>query len=141
MFDLSTKRDILVTTLEHYTADKRNELIEVYTRPGSYSGFELVDHGWNLVYSNVATQMGRNTVTVLKLDEAVAIRGGETQSFFIITNNYLMYDSGVVEGGVLNEDESLTIYDGKNLITNNLHPPHHLLFNTDSTLNSTSPDL
>jgi hypothetical protein len=46
MFDLSSKRDILVKTLEHCTADKRNELIEVYTRPGSYSGFELEAEGY-----------------------------------------------------------------------------------------------
>lgn len=121
MFDLSAKRDLLVKALEHFTSDKRNELIEVYTRPGSYSGFELEGDGWELVYSNIATQMGRNIVTTLKLDKEVAIRGGETQSFFIITNNFIMYDSGAVEGDVLNEDESLTIYEGKETPNNFAH--------------------
>eukprot|EP00804_Cyclotella_cryptica_P000077 CCRYP_013734-RC/>CCRYP_013734-RC protein AED:0.05 eAED:0.05 QI:386/1/1/1/0.62/0.55/9/209/1800 len=113
MFDLMASRDVVVRSFDFYTDAARYDVVEVYTRLGGYSGNELVVSGWTLIHSKNVTQMGRNTLTTLgDFDTGVTIRAGSTQSFFIYTGFYIMYDKGTVEGQVLASDASLVIYEG-----------------------------
>ena len=114
MFDLTASRDVIVRSFGFYTDAIRNDVIEVYTRPGSYSGYEGDEAGWILIHSKSVDQMGRNVLTELgDFDTDVTIKEGATQAFFITSNYYLMYDKGTAEGQVLNSDGSLSIYEGE----------------------------
>ena len=114
MFDLTASRDVIVRSFGFYTDAIRNDVVEVYTRPGSYSGYEGDEAGWILIHSKSVDQMGRNVLTELgDFDTDVTIKEGATQAFFITSNYYLMYDKGTAEGHVLNSDGSLSIYEGE----------------------------
>ena len=117
MFDITASRDIVVKSFEFYTDAIRNDTVEVYTRPGSFEGFELDEFGWTLVYNKTVDQMGRQTLTDLgDFDTGVTVRAGARQSFFIVTNFFMMYDKGAAEGQVLSSDASLTVYEGKDIV-------------------------
>jgi hypothetical protein len=114
MFDLMASRDVVVRSFDFYTDAARTDVVEVYTRPGSYSGNEREESGWTLIYSKNVTQMGRNILTKLgDFNTGVEIHAGVIQSFFIYTGFYIMYDVGNVEGQVLASDASLKIYEGE----------------------------
>lgn len=114
MFDLTSKQDVTVKSFSFYTDAARNDVIQVYTRPGSYQGNELVQSGWHLIYSKNVNQKGRDVPTELgDFDTGVNISAGSTQAFFITSNFYIMYDKGTAEGGVLSENSSLIIREGK----------------------------
>lgn len=114
MFDLTASRDVVVRSFDFYTDAARTDVVEVYTRPGSYIGNELVVSGWTLIYSKNVTQMGRTILTKLgDFNTGVAVLAGSTRSFFIYTGFYIMYDRGTAEGQVLASDASLTINQGE----------------------------
>lgn len=116
MFNLMASRDTVIHSFDIYTGDVRNDVIEVYTRPGGYKGHEVDESGWILVYSKPVSQMGRTVLTELgDFDTGVTILGGSIQSFYIYSasSNYVMYDTGSVEGGAHASDASLTLYQGR----------------------------
>eukprot|EP00956_Cyclotella_meneghiniana_P044000 scaffold297273_cov96-Cyclotella_meneghiniana.AAC.1 len=113
MFDLSASRNVVITSLDIYTDNIRNDAIEVFTRSGSYSGHEVNETGWVLIYSKNVIQKGRFNLTQLgDFEYGVSIQGGDTQAFYIYSNYTIMYDTGTEEGAVSNNDTSLTIYQG-----------------------------
>eukprot|EP00804_Cyclotella_cryptica_P000221 CCRYP_016193-RE/>CCRYP_016193-RE protein AED:0.07 eAED:0.07 QI:2112/1/1/1/0.92/0.8/15/2046/391 len=115
MFYLKARRDVLVSSLNLFTGAQQTNIIDVYTRAGTYNGHELDPDGWTLVYTRNIQQFGRNTITELGgFDKSVEVKGGTTQSFFIYTGtgNYVMYDTGNVEGQLFSSDASLEFYEG-----------------------------
>ncbi|KAL7521998.1 hypothetical protein ACHAWX_007140 [Stephanocyclus meneghinianus] len=115
MFYIKARRDVLVTSLNLFTGTQQTNIIEVYTRAGTYNGHELDQDGWTLIYTKNIQQFGRNTITELGgFDTGVEIKGGSTQSFFIYagTGNYVMYDQGNVEGQLFSSDASIEFYEG-----------------------------
>lgn len=118
MFEVVAKRDVTVKSFSFYTDAARTGVIEVYTRVGTYGGYELVSAGWSLVYNKTVTQNGRDVLTLLgDFTTGVTIPSGSKQSFYITTavNNYVMYEyrAGTVEGAVLSEDNALILYYGE----------------------------
>ena len=117
MFELMAIRDVSIKSFDIYTDDVRNAVIEVYTRSGRYSGYEVDESGWTLIYSKSVQQMGRFEISELgNFDSEVSIRGGSFQSFYIYSANIIMYDTGTTRGDVFDSDASLTIYQGKILL-------------------------
>lgn len=113
MLDVGASRDVAIKSFSFFTSDKRQDLIRVYTRSGSYSGHELDEVDWQLVFAQNVTYQGRQTPTTLKdFDTSVTIRAGTTQAFLIATTSFILYDEGVEEGAAFASDASLTIYDG-----------------------------
>jgi hypothetical protein len=114
MFKLKSKRDVTVKSFNFYTDAARTGTIEVYTRAGTYVNNELVESGWTRVYNKGVNQNGQSVLTTLgDFDTGVTIPSGSEQSFYIVTANYIMYDAGSVEGSILEEDDSLILYEGE----------------------------
>jgi len=116
MFKLKSKRDVTVKSFNFYTDAARTGTIEVYTRAGTYVNNELVESGWTRVYNKGVNQNGQSVLTTLgDFDTGVTIPSGSEQSFYIVTENYnyIMYDAGSVEGSILEEDDSLILYEGE----------------------------
>jgi hypothetical protein len=113
MFEMRAKRDVTIKSFSFYTDAARTGVIEVYTRIGSYGGKELVASGWSLIYGKTVNQNGRDVLTQLgSFDTGVTIPANSTQSFYIVTANYIMYDAGSLEWDALSEDTSLILYQG-----------------------------
>ena len=117
LFYVNALRDIIVTSIGLYGSEKSVDLVQVYTRPGKYEGYELYSDGWNLVYDNPSVnQLGRDEITELGVFNAgVSISAGSFQSFLVYTPNKLVCDLGtsdLSEGLLFKGDHSLLFYEG-----------------------------
>ncbi|KAL9181023.1 hypothetical protein ACHAXT_009828 [Thalassiosira profunda] len=114
VFELKAKRDVSVSSLVINAMARGQGEVKVYTRGGSYSGFLQSSDGWTLVYDNPAlvhNRRGRPTA-LGNFDEAVSIRGGNVQSFFVTSSKHMVYQKGKEKGALFAEDESIAIFEG-----------------------------
>jgi hypothetical protein len=118
MFKVTAKRDISVKSFEFYTYNVKNANITVYTRVGDYIGHEFNSTGWDNIHHAFITYMGQSTLTKSgNFGSPVQIPEASIQSFYIVSNNYIMYNSGTSEGAVLTQDESLYLHEGEVVTT------------------------
>lgn len=57
--------------------------VEVWVRPGSYSGFDASSTGWTLVETVQGVRQGTNTLAALTLDEPVEVEPGVTTAIYL----------------------------------------------------------
>ena len=113
MFSIKALRDVTITSLNFHASKVATDLVQVYTRSGSYKGFELTEDGWSLVYNKVVAMNARDILTQLgAFDTIVSISAGTTQSFFVYTPNKLMYAAGTTESSIFSSNSALEIYEG-----------------------------
>ena len=114
MFTIKALRDISVTSLVLNSVARGTGTVKVYTRVGSYRGYEQSSEGWTLIYSNSkVTHKGRGQPTEIGvLNSAVSIYNGVTQSFFVTSSIGLAYQAGTEEGAPFVNDGSVIIYQG-----------------------------
>ena len=131
IFSVKTKaRNLVITSLDIHTLSEdvstsRNSnanqttLVEVYTKLGSYKGYELLNQNtdwefnndWELVYNNSISE---------SLDKLhISIANETLQSFYIYTSYPVLYSNGVSgsEGSLYANDSMLEIYEGIGLDT------------------------
>jgi hypothetical protein len=114
MFTVKALRDISVTSLVLNSVARGAGSVKVYTRNGSYRGYELSNKGWTLVHSNsTVTHSGRGQPTEIgAFKSTVTIKSGVTQSFFVTSSIGLAYNAGTEEGALLKKDGAVIIYEG-----------------------------
>jgi hypothetical protein len=116
MFTVKANRDISITSIATYTQTNYLDVVQVYTKRGSYQGFEDSDAGWDLIYDKNTLQNGKIVLTELSPfinGQKVNIPEGEEQSFYVYTPSNLVYrGESVNEGDVIVSDDSLTFYAG-----------------------------
>lgn len=113
MFSVEATRDVVVTSFDLYSGSSATAQVQVYTRAGSYKGYELIEDGWTLVFDKGVQQFGRSTLSGIgPLTSEVAIAAGSVQSFYIYNANTVMYTLGTTEGNRKAFDESLAFYEG-----------------------------
>ena len=113
MFKVKALNDIVITSFDINTMFRVVGEVKVYTRSGDYSGYESVGIGWDLIYDNTSLQMnGRGKPT--ELDDVMPVRlsRGEYQSFYVWSEEKLVYKRGTQEGAPYVSDDNLVIYEG-----------------------------
>ena len=114
MFYVKALSDVTVTSISMYTdLVYSGEPVQVYSRPGKYSGFEGSSTGWTLVYDNSALPLlGRDSTTdIVGLN--VNVPPGSFHSFYVWTpNSLLMYNPGTTEGALYSSNEYIEFYEG-----------------------------
>jgi len=99
MFDVTTNKRIKVKSFDIHTYSDTSVRVLVFTKKGTYEGFEKVQTAWTkicdtLVYgagSPNPTRIPREAVT------SVTIRAGETQAFYVtMTDPNIRYTNGIV---------------------------------------------
>jgi hypothetical protein len=107
-------RDLDVSAFKFYTWQVASNLVQVYTRSGTYTGFEQVQSGWELVFEETVQLNGEGTYTELSLANKVELSSGTTRSFFIwiIGGGNMKYEAGVSEGALLESDSFIAFYTG-----------------------------
>jgi len=115
MFYVEAKRDLSISSFDFLSGSRAAEQpVQVYTRSGKYSGFELNEDGWEIVYDDDSVNLlGGNKPTPVDLDLRVTIPAETFQSFFIWTpNNRIRYALGTAEGAVYSSNDMLMLYEG-----------------------------
>lgn len=114
MFSIEALRDITVSSLVVNAMSRGEGTVKVYTRNGSYSGYERSSEGWELIYDNPAVVHNRRGqwTELGDFDSAVSIASGATHSFFVISSRGLVYESGSQESAEFVSDESVSILVG-----------------------------
>ena len=114
MFTVQALRDVEITDIRSFIrVDSANADVEVYTRPGSYNGFEGSDAGWDLVYSNETFIEGQNELTEFAFNKKVKVLAGQYRSFYVYSPSNLKYrEESVQEGALVLSDQSFNYFAG-----------------------------
>ena len=114
MFSVEALRDVSILSLVVNAMARGVGQVTVYTRSGNYNGHELSSEGWDLVYSNSEVVHNKRGVPTELGDfqNAVSIKSGAIQSFYVTSTLGLVYEAGTEEGIPYTSDESLVIYEG-----------------------------
>ena len=113
MFTLQAVRDVEINSIYTFVRGSSIDLVQVYTRQGTYNGYEATDEGWVLVFDEEILSHGKNQETELRFSSKVTIPEGQFQSFYIYSPNNLAYRSeNVEEGDLIKNDSSFRFYAG-----------------------------
>ena len=114
IFTVEALRDVSISSFVINTMRKGEGTVKVFTKGGSYSGYEQNREEWKLIYEDPSVyHKGRGKPTELgDFNNPVPVAGGSTQSFFVTSSKGLVYKAGTEEGKVFASDESLVIYEG-----------------------------
>jgi len=90
----TSREPICVTSLDATgKKDADGVQVRVYTRVGSYIGFEEDDSVWKIVYNRqITTEKG--VATQLEFDQPVCIMPGDDHSFYIYSKKGLLFPKG-----------------------------------------------
>eukprot|EP00591_Stephanopyxis_turris_P017156 CAMPEP_0195539364 /NCGR_PEP_ID=MMETSP0794_2-20130614/50012_1 /TAXON_ID=515487 /ORGANISM="Stephanopyxis turris, Strain CCMP 815" /LENGTH=977 /DNA_ID=CAMNT_0040673389 /DNA_START=295 /DNA_END=3228 /DNA_ORIENTATION=- len=112
MFDLVTKsNEIVVRSIEFHTdiIDERT-LVEVYTRSGSFQGFERDPSAWRKIASETLLGQGPLLGTLISSGfDPVTIKAGRTQAFYVtLPTHNLRYTNALLStGSVFSADSNI----------------------------------
>ena len=116
MFSVQTLRDVSITSISTFIRYTGLGLVQIYTRPGSYVGFEGSATGWINIFDDTILQNGNSVLTHVGpfINNAkVTIAKGMVQSFYVYAPNNLVYRGDAVpEGDLAFSDGSLNFYSG-----------------------------
>ena len=94
--------------------------VEVYTKSGTYRGFERDESSWTLIGTVSVKGSGKGQRTLLPedlFDTPVTVNAGETQAFYItLTTAQMRYSDGDALGAVYAEDANLKILQGAGVV-------------------------
>lgn len=120
MFDVTAKEDIAITGIVSVNLESLNSgapgTVQVYTKAGSYAGFETDSSAWSFWGSAEVQIAGINNQTFFPPDTfstQIEMNAGETRSFFVYAVADLMrYTDGDSQGALRVEDDSLQLFTG-----------------------------
>ena len=118
MFDVTAKEKIEITGIKSVNIGNAGSLqtLVVFTKRGSYAGFETNSSAWTQWGRLDVISAGPDVPTFVPSDSFVVsfmLGAGETRSFYVyLESSDIRYRNGVVEGGLLSQDESLQVFTG-----------------------------
>eukprot|EP01084_Bolivina_argentea_P299063 515483_1 len=119
MFDLKNIRSfpLRIERFDIQTEDHGKYNITIYTKCGSYKGYEYNATSWTLIHQEIIYGAGQGHATQLTtLQKTVNIPAEATQSFFFhVKYGYLMEVKGTKEGSLYVADENLAFYEGADI--------------------------
>ena len=140
IFSIKSKsRNLVITSLDIHTTSEvksntnQTTIVEVYTKLGSYKGYEILNQNtdwefnndWELVCNESISELHalHNDTGVSSLDKLhIPIAKDTLQSFYIYTSHPVLYSNKAsstdnVEGSLYRNDSMLEIYEGIDLDT------------------------
>lgn len=114
MFSMTPNRGIMLKSMHVRSIFKGIGRVTVYTKPGTYKGYEVDDRAWTIVYNNFNDLKGPEEDTRLDLnnDRGVFIEAFQLTSFFIYTGSRVMCWTGMGAGDVMAQDFVVELYQG-----------------------------
>lgn len=114
MFDVQSKNEIVINALEFYCALKENVTYEVFTKSGSYLGYEESPGNWTMISNGTVLALGPNVTTpTLDFSDPLLLMSGSLQSFYItLLQPDIRYSEAEEEGSLIVEDDYLKMFTG-----------------------------
>ena len=140
IFSIKSKsRNLVITSLDIHTTSEvtsntnQTTIVEVYTKLGSYKGYEVLNQNTDWEFNNDWELLHNDSISeILTLDDEtgvssldrlhIPIANDTLQSFYIYTSNPVLYSNeasstGGSEGSLYANDSMLEIYEGIDLDT------------------------
>jgi hypothetical protein len=86
MFDVVAQNNIIVNGFDVHLNGTATTTIEVWTRAGSFVGFNTSNAGWTNVLTTTVVGLGTGVLTPVSGTFAVPVNAGQTQAFFVTPN-------------------------------------------------------
>mmetsp|Transcript_16425 Transcript_16425/g.37654 ORF Transcript_16425/g.37654 Transcript_16425/m.37654 type:complete len:243 (-) Transcript_16425:426-1154(-) len=116
MFDVLPKHSLRIKGLDLHLADTNETSVQIYTKEGSFSGFENQRDEWALVAKLNVFGKGLNVATkaVLKGGNMIHLKKGILQAFYIVVDQGrgLRYTQGNGVGMPVSSNENLAVFEG-----------------------------
>jgi len=116
MFDIKAKSDIIIRRFASIHTSKTNTYkYKVYTKCGSYIGYEKDPSSWTLVQDQTITGKGfgsATTVSNVNFFQHVAVLGLTTQAFYVVLDQpeiVFLYDATLKEGSAYKTFPDLSV--------------------------------
>lgn len=115
MFTIRAKRDIVIKGFNIFARPHAVSNVLVYTRSGTFDDTWLSnsDDSFILLYSGSIPDQQSKQHRLDDFKQSVRITGGETQTFYVFSQEFLMHGHGDELGSAYNEDSSIVIYEGR----------------------------
>lgn len=113
MFDVVANTTLTITRFDTNTSTAGDTEYEIWTKPGTYVGFEETASAWTLVGRASFPTLGSGMYTPIPIAVDVTIQAGQRQAFYLThksLNN--RYHNGTQVGAVLVSTPELTLYEG-----------------------------
>jgi hypothetical protein len=113
MFDVVAMQAITITSFDGHLGATGNTDYEIWTRPGTYVGFEGSSSGWTKVGMATFGAAGTGAFTAIPIPINITLQPGQRQAFYLTnhaSNN--KYHDGSQVGATLVANAELTIYQG-----------------------------
>ena len=119
-FSLIATNAIEIVGFEIHSRKNSTVKAEVYTKAGSFEGFEQNATAWTLIQTEFVPNKGIDVLTPLPpLPSPIKIHAGNLQSFYVtLTTNDIRYTNGDKIGAVFISDDNLQFLEG----TGNIYP-------------------
>ncbi|EJK44205.1 hypothetical protein THAOC_37278 [Thalassiosira oceanica] len=113
MFDVTAKRDVAITSLDVIAKKDGEDEVLVYSKLGSYSGFERDESQWENILTETVTLTADQTNNLSWREQPLKIKAGETRAFYIVTSKRkIMYVQDDEEGRLYAQNNVLEIKSG-----------------------------
>jgi hypothetical protein len=113
MFDVVAAQTLTITRFDTNTNVVGDTEYEIWTKPGTYVGFEGTASAWTLVGTASFATLGPGMYTPIPIPVDITIQAGQRQAFYLThksLNN--RYHNGTQVGAVLVSTPELTLYEG-----------------------------
>ncbi len=113
MFDIVAINNVQVQSFD-VNIDPGSYTIEVYTKNGTWQGFETNASAWTLVATTSVSSAGSGNPTALNLNLAIPINAGDRQAFYVtvVSSTTMNYTNGTSTGAVYAQDANIQILQG-----------------------------
>lgn len=113
MFDIVALSNIEVNGFNIHVSSTIVYTVEVWTRTGSFVGFNTSNTGWTMAGTTTVTGMGTGTLTPVPMSFTVPIAAGQTQAFYVtITSGTFHYTNGTAVGAVWVANSDMQLLQG-----------------------------
>jgi hypothetical protein len=125
-FAVKAKANIQIIQLAAYIQSSSGITITVYTKDGTFDGYETSTTGWTKVLTvNIDGKGGRTPIYLPSFSSPLSVSSGSTRSFLIkSSSNVIFYEkvSGS-EGDFLKSNSDLVLYKGAATVSSSVFSP------------------
>jgi len=113
MFDVVASKSLIIRTLAYYTAQTSKSSFSVWTKSGTYRGFEEnQDDSWEQIVSGAVSGNGHGKSTHIPKEDftPVRIEAGQSRAFFVVIDSpHMLYSNGTAVGVVSSSNSGIEI--------------------------------
>ena len=115
MFDIVANKHVIIESLDLHIASTDTERLQIYTKEGTYMGYETDPDAWHLITDLTFEGKGENNITPVPYNAflPISVPMHATRALYVtLTDTKLMYTGGTSPGQVFTQNTDLAILEG-----------------------------